>query len=62
MKQFFLGRILLDSEDVCDQTRLSRATIWRLEAAGEFPKRRQITRQRVTWIAEDLSPVEEVGT
>ena len=48
------GRILLSADEVCDQTRLSRATIWRLEAAGEFPKRRQITRQRVAWLAEEV--------
>ena len=52
--QFSPGRILLSADEVCDQTRLSRATIWRLEASGKFPKRRQITRQRVAWIAEEV--------
>ena len=54
MMQLAAGRILLDVDEVCDQTRLSRATIWRLEAAGQFPKRRQITRQRVAWLAEEV--------
>ena len=52
--QLSRGRILLSADEVCDQTRLSRATIWRLEAAGEFPKRRQITRQRVAWLTEEV--------
>ena len=52
--QFPPSRILLDADEVCDQTRLSRATIWRLEQGGEFPKRRQITSQRVAWLTEEI--------
>ncbi len=30
-------------------TGLSRSTIWRLEAEGQFPSRRQISRRAVGW-------------
>ncbi len=30
-------------------TSLSRTTIWRLERAGQFPRRRQISPNRVAW-------------
>jgi prophage regulatory protein len=45
---------LLKMKDVVEQTSLHRATIYRLEARGEFPKRRQITRGRVGWWESDV--------
>lgn len=33
---------------------LSRATIWRLERLGQFPKRRQISPRTVAWICEEV--------
>ena len=33
---------------------LSRATIYRLEKAGAFPARRQLTSNRVAWLAADI--------
>jgi predicted DNA-binding transcriptional regulator AlpA len=33
---------------------ISRTTIWRLERAGRFPKRLQLTANRVGWDVEDI--------
>lgn len=33
---------------------LSDVTIWRLEKAGKFPKRRQISPGRVGWLASEV--------
>ncbi len=33
---------------------LSRATIWRLERLGQFPKRRQISPRTVAWLREEV--------
>jgi predicted DNA-binding transcriptional regulator AlpA len=40
--------------EVCALTGLSRATIYRLEAAGEFSKRVRIAGRRVGWRTEEL--------
>lgn len=36
-------------------TGLSRMTIYRLELAGEFPKRRQLSKNSVAWLDTDLT-------
>ena len=46
--------MLLGIEDVCRLTSLSRATIYREESAGRFPRRRQITRRAVGWLESEL--------
>jgi len=33
---------------------LSDVTIWRMEKAGQFPKRRQISPGRVGWLASEV--------
>ncbi len=33
---------------------LSRPTIWRLEQTGEFPKRRQLGKNSVAWLEEEV--------
>ena len=33
---------------------LSDTTIWRLEKAGKFPKRRQLSPGRVGWLASEV--------
>jgi prophage regulatory protein len=33
---------------------LSPVTIWRLEKAGKFPKRRQLSPGRVGWLASEV--------
>jgi prophage regulatory protein len=40
---------------VMQLTGLSRMTIYRLELAGEFPKRRQLSHNSVAWREEDIS-------
>lgn len=39
---------------VMQLTGLSRMTIYRLELAGEFPKRRQLSRNSVAWLDTDI--------
>lgn len=36
-------------------TGLSRSTIWKLEKAGRFPRRRLVTDRRVGWIFEEVA-------
>ena len=39
---------------VIQLTGLSRMTIYRLELAGEFPKRRQLSKNSVAWLDTDI--------
>ncbi len=41
-------------DEVINKVGLSRPTIWRLERAGEFPKRRQLGRNSVGWVEEEV--------
>jgi prophage regulatory protein len=41
--------------DVTELTGLSRMTIYRMEVAGEFPRRRQIGKNSVAWLEADLT-------
>ena len=40
---------------VMQLTGLSRMTIYRLELAGEFPKRRQLSKNSVAWLESDIA-------
>jgi prophage regulatory protein len=40
---------------VMQVTGLSRMTIYRLEIAGEFPKRRQLSKNSVAWLDTDIA-------
>jgi prophage regulatory protein len=40
---------LLPFREVAQRVALSRSTIWRMERAGEFPKRRQLSVNKVAW-------------
>lgn len=40
---------------VTQLTGLSRMTIYRLEIAGEFPKRRQLGKNSVAWLDTDIA-------
>jgi prophage regulatory protein len=40
---------------VMQVTGLSRMTIYRLELAGEFPKRRQLSKNPVAWLESDIA-------
>jgi len=45
---------ICSTRDVVHITNLSRTTIWRLERAGEFPRRLQLATNRVGWREEDI--------
>ena len=40
---------------VMQLTGLSRMTIYRLELAGEFPKRRRLSKNSVAWLDTDIT-------
>lgn len=62
---------LLRTREVMRMTRLSRTSIWRLERAGRFPRRRALVGPTVAWLRSeveewmhsrptvDLAPVDE---
>ena len=35
-------------------TGMSRTTVWRLETAGKFPRRRRLTSNAVAWIEDEI--------
>jgi prophage regulatory protein len=39
---------------ICQATKLSRSTIWRLERAGKFPARRQLSANAVGWLRSEV--------
>lgn len=41
-------------DEVVEKIGLSRPTIWRLEQTGEFPKRRQLGKNSVAWLEEEV--------
>ena len=42
-------------EQECKRTTgLSRTTRWRLQSAGEFPKKRQISPNATAWLASEI--------
>lgn len=47
-------RLLLDLKQVCQLTRLSKSTIYRLEVQGRFPKRIKLSERRIAWRAFDV--------
>ena len=46
---------LLRIKQVMQATGLSRMTIYRLELADKFPKRRQLSENSVAWLESDIS-------
>ena len=44
----------LNRYEVADRTNLSVSTIKRLESEGHFPRRVQVTRARVAWLASEI--------
>lgn len=46
---------LLSRDEVMKRTSLGRTTIWRLERAGKFPKKRKISENRVGWLASEIN-------
>jgi predicted DNA-binding transcriptional regulator AlpA len=47
-------RRILSVSKTMDITNLSRTTLWRLENAGQFPKRKQITPRRVGYDSREV--------
>ena len=45
---------ILRRAEVLAITGLSHSTVWRLEKAGQFPRRRQISAGTVGWIASEV--------
>lgn len=45
---------ILNIKHVVDITGLSRVTIWRLERAGNFPKRIPLSPRRVGWREDEI--------
>ncbi|MCH8982274.1 AlpA family phage regulatory protein [candidate division KSB1 bacterium] len=45
---------ILGPKEVKDMTNLSPVTIWRLEKAGKFPNRVNITEARVGWVESEI--------
>ena len=41
-------------DEVMTRVGLSRPTIWRLERDNDFPKRRQLGRNSVAWVEEEV--------
>ena len=46
-----MTKLFFSTEEAVGITGLSRTSIWRLEKRGDFPARRQITPQRVGFLA-----------
>jgi len=46
---------LLRIRQVIQATGLSRMTLYRLELAGEFPKRRRLAANSVAWLESDVA-------
>jgi prophage regulatory protein len=44
----------LSHKAVLERVPVSRTTLWRLERAGQFPKRIQISPNRVAWLESDV--------
>ena len=41
-------------DEVMTRVGLSRPTIWRLERSNEFPRRRQLGRNSVAWLEDEI--------
>ena len=48
------GDRILRNRDLDVITGLSRTTRWRLEAAGQFPARRRLSKMAVGWLASEV--------
>ena len=46
--------LMLDLKQVCQLTRLSKSTVYRLELKVSFPRRIRISERRVVWRAIDI--------
>jgi len=49
-----INRRFMGIERVVDKTSLSRSTIYRMERAGIFPQRRQLSPGRIAWVEQEI--------
>lgn len=52
--QYIEENMLLSKKTVFAMVGLSDTTIWRMERRGEFPRRKQLSKNRVAWIKKDI--------
>lgn len=45
----------LNSQQVTHKLGISRTTIWRMVKAGDFPSPRQISKNRVAWLSNEIN-------
>lgn len=45
---------VLNSNEIMEKTGLSKTTIWRLERAGNFPQRINLSNRRTGWPEEEI--------
>lgn len=50
----FMSVAIYRQKTLLQKVQLSDTTIWRLEKAGKFPKRRQLSPGRVGWLASEV--------
>jgi prophage regulatory protein len=48
------GERVLSQQAVLDRVPVSRTTLWRMERAGGFPRRIQISANRIGWLEADV--------
>lgn len=46
---------IMKLHEVTGATGLSRSTVFRLELAGQFPRRRQLSARRIGWLEEEIA-------
>jgi prophage regulatory protein len=49
-----MGALIWREREVKEKTGLSKSTRWRLERAGLFPKKVQLSFRAVGWLAEEI--------
>jgi prophage regulatory protein len=48
------GKRVLSQQAVLNRVPVSRTTLWRMERAGDFPRRIQISANRIGWLEADV--------
>lgn len=52
--EYIEENMLLSKKTVFAMVGLSDTTIWRMERRGEFPRRKQLSKNRVAWVRKDI--------
>ncbi|WP_243140672.1 helix-turn-helix transcriptional regulator [Pelistega ratti] len=53
-KDYIEENMLISRKTVFQMVGLSNSTIWRLEREGKFPKRKQLSKNRVAWLKKEI--------